>query len=127
MPVGKKKTYDYMSPKIAEKRKRARKLAKVRKEGGEEPVVINNYDANKPQFASSRNTSPTLQKKRLISPGENKVAINSRADDRIQQKAITKTRPKVKKPDDTAGAIDVPKKTKKKPKRRTKKATGGTS
>lgn len=128
MPVGKKGTYAFMSPKIAEKRKRAKRLAKQRLKNVEEPATISNYEVNKPSHAKSNNASPVLQKKRLISPGETKVAINSRADDKIQKKAITKTRPKVKEVDVTAGAIKVAKKTaKKKTKkkaRKTKKIEG---
>lgn len=117
MPVGKKKIYDFMSPKIADKRKNARKMARGR--GPEVPPVVNNYEVNAPKFAQSRNTSPTLQTKRLISPNEGKVAVNSRADDKLQKKAVTKTRPKIKEVDSTAGVINVPKTTKKKTKKRT--------
>lgn len=127
-----KKTYDMMSPKIAEKRKardEARRLETVA------PATIDNYRVNNPKMARSLNVQPVIQKKRELAKTEGMPAINGKSGEEIVKKAVKPVGSKVEEVNAADAAIklsnvkkkketkDVTKSTRKKTTRRRPKKT----
>lgn len=117
MPVGKKKSHDFFSPKIAEKRNRRREAAqeavlakkKALAEGRPDPNIpakVNNFKSA-PLFGPHKiKKKQTKVVQRKVSPMEGKSIVNTKVADK---NLIHKPRPKKKSMDPTAGAIEMKK------------------
>ena len=99
IPSKKKKVYDLLSPKIGDKRKMRRDVAKSQRDNPPVPPTVDNYRKNKPVMARSLNIQPVIPERRKTSPTEGMPAVNGKSGARLVEKAVTKVRSKVKLPD----------------------------
>lgn len=99
LPSKKKKIHDILSPKIGEKRKRRKEVAKSQRDNPPVPPTVDNYRKNKPIVARSLNIQPVISKPRKTSPTEGMPAVNSKSGARLVEKAVAKVQSKVKLPD----------------------------
>jgi hypothetical protein len=106
-PAKKKATYDAFSPKIAQKRKIRKKIAKEQRENPPEPPKVDNYRVNKPRTARSLNVQPVVAEQRKIASTEGMPAVNGKSGPEIVKKAVTKVRPKSPTPNVKDAALPV--------------------
>jgi hypothetical protein len=85
MTSKKRRTYDAMSPKIAEKR---RAKAAAAEQEARTPATIDNYRVNNPKMARSLNIQPVQPQKRSLAKTEGMPAVNGKSGEEVVKKAV---------------------------------------